>query len=509
MTEQDIFELIIKHDNHSLSAALTAEDFDYTVTDEKGDTFLHCAARVNNPAAVEVLLKKGKSALGEKDSGGYSVLMTACAWRSLDVTELLLDKYIFYFDINEPNEDSSWDTPFALLNSNSGSALEQDRLDKREELLKKMICFGAVSDFFAARRKRDELLETVPEEIIKFKPEYYEQAEKIISNVQPVDSLTRFAMRKAYHTLAEKALEENELKKAKENIDLCFQTVDLSVDKPAFFDQYFITAANICKKLSEQDSLYEKSYIDSLQTLIDNNVFLTDDKLTADISQYQLKPEKKFTYAENQPKVRTENETFLEAVKRYVEITGESEDTVSPPISAKELEEINEKLPISIPKSLADFYLNHANGLRNGDWPRNFFTLHGASSYHYTLIDAIQDWYGIDDEEWEEQMDEFIDLEPEQIEFIKNNYEIFASFLLHEDIHFYFFYGKNGKMGVTSYTQDGSEFDYEMLNPELPLLKYDSFDELFSKFFQYRINEHLGWKQEREEFIMRILETIM
>ena len=97
--------------------------------------------------------------------------MTACAWRSLDVTELLLDKYIFYFDINEPNEDSSWDTPFALLNSNSGSALEQDRLDKREELLKKMICFGAVSDFFAARRKRDELLETVPEEIIKFKPE--------------------------------------------------------------------------------------------------------------------------------------------------------------------------------------------------------------------------------------------------------------------------------------------------------------------------------------------------
>ena len=509
MTEQDIFELITKHDNHSLSAAIAAGTFDYTNTDKQGDTFLHCAAKVNNPAAVEVLLTKGKSRLDEKDDDECSVFMTACAWKSLDVIELILDKYIFYFDINESNEESDWDTPLALLNSNSGPALEQDRLNKREELVKKMISFGAVSDFFAASRTRDELLEQFPDEIAKFRPEYYEQAEKVISNTQPSDSLSRFALRKAYHALAEKALEENDLKKAEENIGLCFQTVDFSADKPAFYDNYYITAADIFKKLAEQDSQYEKAYIDSLQTIIDNNVYITDENLAGDIVHYGIKPEKKFTFEENQPKVRAQNETFLEAVKRYLEVTGEEEDSVDPPISAEKIKEINEKLPMPIPESLADFYINHANGLRNGEWLSNFFTLHGASPYHYTLMDVIQEWFGLGDEEWEEQMDEYIELEPEKMKFIEDNYEIFASYMLHEDIHFYFFYGKNGKMGVTYFMQDGSEFDPEMLNPEFPLLKYDSFDELLSKFLQYRINEHIGWEQGPEETITQILDKIL
>lgn len=509
MEEQDIFELIIKHDNQSLFNVLASEKFDYTSVDEKGDTFLHCAARENNTAAFEMLLTKGESKLDEKDRDGYSVLMTACAWKSVDIIDLILDKYIFYFDINEPNEKSNWDTPFALFNSTCGPAVKQDRLDKQEELLKKMICFGAVSDFFAAKRKRNELLETFSDEISKFNSEYYEQAEKIISNTQPTDPLSRFALRKAYYTLAQKDLNENNPLRAKENIDLCFQTVDFSADKPAFFSNYYITASNIYKKLADQDKQYEKNYIDSLQTIIDNNIYLSDKNLAEDISYYQLKPEKKFTFEENQLKVRTENETFLEALKRYHEITGISEYEASSPLSAEKLKEINEKLPIPIPKSIADFYLNHSSGLCSGNWPNEYFNLFNASSYHYTLIDAVQEWFGLDDEEWEEQMDEFINLEPEQIDFLKDNYEIFASYLLHEDTHFYFFYGKNGKMGVTAFMQDGSEFDYEMLNPELPLLKYDNFDEFLSKFFQYRINVHLGWQEEREEFIMSLLDKIM
>ena len=502
MDTEQIFKMIIEYDNEQLAQVLD-DTLDYTARDSKGDTFLHCAAREENPEAFELLLSKGKSKIDETDSSGSSVLSTACAWGSLRIVELILADYAFAFDINEGMKQRK-KTPFTLLaySQNSGDA---QLAEKKEHLLILMTALNAKTDSVMLNRRIEKWQEERKNDILEIKAAYYNAALEFVERIQPVNAVNRFALRKAYYQLAETEYYRGDLESAMDHLNFLFSIADMKDEKELFAVEYEELRVHVYKVYAEQHEGWIPYYKEVLQTIVDNNIPLQDQNIYEDITNYDVNVTGKYTLLQNEAAVRQKDENFLDAFNRYRTIIGTDKGyELGEAAADSEITVAESKIGMKLPQALKMFYMNTANGLSDEllMWCNglDFSGLDDITGF----FESVQEWFGDDDFDFVEESE----ISPETEEFVNNNYKVFATFYENEDSHYKFFFGKNGKFGISPFQQDGLYFDSEILEPEMSLLRYDDFDELMSKFFQRLINIELCRQNLLEDTYWRSLESI-
>lgn len=485
MNTDQIFEMIINFDNEKLARILD-DSLDYEVRDRKGDTFLHCAVREGNPEAFELLLTKGRSRIDELNGSGISVLRTACAWGALGIVDLILTKYAFAFDINEGMKQGE-NTPFTLLFRSRDNG-DSRRQQEKERLGLIMAALNAKSDSGMIERTIEKWKESCEDEILDIKAAYYDAALEFVERIQPENAVNRFALRKAYYHLAETEYHCGNLESAMERLNTLFSIADLTDEKELFAVEYEELRVRIYKIFAEHHEGWVPYYKEVLQIIADNNIPLTDQSFYEDIVKYDIKVTGKYTLPQNQAAVRFENESFLEAFNRYRKIIGDDEGyEVFEPALESEINETEIKIGMKIPQELKMFYLKTGNGLLDErlKWCQglNFNGVGEITGF----FESIQQWFDGDDFNFTEESE----ISAETAAFVNNNYKVFATFYENEDSHYKFFFGKNGRFGISPFQQDGLYFDLKVLEPEMAQLRYDNLDELMSKFFQLLINEKL------------------
>lgn len=489
MDTEQIFRLITEFQNEALEAVLDGK-LDYTVRDSHGDTFLHCAARVDNAEAFELLLTKGRSKIDEQDSGGASVLMTACAWGSLGVVDLLLTKYAFAFDMNEGMQAN--DTmPYTYLGRARREGAGDDWYKYKLELLFQMIALGARSDSFMMEREIIEWQQADGEyfeEIAAPKQAYYDAALDFVERIEPVDALNRFALRNAYFHLAKVEYERGDMTVAMEHLHLLFSIADLDDNKPLFAAEQEELRVQIYKLAAKQNEAWLPYYKEVLQTIVDNNIPMRDSAIYQDIAELDIVVSGQYTLPQNKAAVRVAGEQLLAALARLSEvIENKLENTVEEPATTEELEAAVVKIGFALPKDLVDFYTQVGNGFSDGRlmWCQGLDISRASTIVGF--FTSVQEWFGGDDFDFVEESE----ISAVDAEFVNSNYKVFATYYENEDSHYKFFFGKNGRFGISAFQQDGLYFDEQLLNHDMPLLQYDDLNEMMSKFMQIQINQYL------------------
>ena len=485
MNTEQIFNMIIDFENEQLAGILD-DTLDYKARDSKGDTFLHCAARVGNTEAFELLLSKGKSKIDETDSGGCSVLMTACAWGALETLELILTDYAFAFDINEGMKQSK-KTPFTELSYTQNKG-DEEWFKEKERLLMLMVALNAKSDYSMLESKIEKWWENNKNDILEMKAQYYNAALEFVERIQPDNAVNCFALRKAYYMLAETEYYRGDPESAMDHLNLLFSIADMEDDKELFAVEYEELRVHVYKVYAERHEGWMPYYKEILQTIVDNNIPLQDHIIYEDIINYDIRVTGKYTLPQNQAAVRLENESFLDAFTRYEKIIGADKGyKASEPATESDIAAAEAKIGMKIPQELKTVYMNIGNGIFS-EFLRGYCKLDFVSAADIVgFFESVQEWFQEDDFDFVEE----VDVSVETAEFVNNNYKVFATFYENEGIHYKFFFGKNGKFGISSFCEDGLEFDFDILEPEMPLLSYESLDELMSKLFQLLINREL------------------
>ncbi|WP_171015040.1 ankyrin repeat domain-containing protein [Culicoidibacter larvae] len=488
MDTEQIFQLITEFNNDELEGVLDGT-LDYTVRDSHGDTFLHCAARVDNVNALQLLLTKGKSMIDEVDSGGASVLMTACAWGSLGVVDLLLTKYAFAFDMNEGMQADKT-MPYTYLGRARRDGADDEWYGFKLELLFQMIALGAHSDSFMMEREIIEWQQAdgkYYDKIVVAKQAYNEAAVDFVARIQPVDALNRFALRNAYFLLAKAEYARGDMTAAMEHLNVLFSIADLADDKPLFTAEQEELRVQVYKLAAQQNEEWLPYYKEVLQTIVDNNIPMADSTIYQDIADINVVASGQYTLPQNKAAVRVAGESLLDAFLRHRKvIENELEYTVSEPATAEELAAAASEIGFELPKDLVDFYTKVGNGFSDGRliWCQGLDISRATGIVGF--FESVQEWFGGDDFDFVEESE----ISAEDVEFVNSNYKVFATYYENEDSHYKFFFGKNGRFGISQFCQDGLEFNEQLLERDMPLLQYDDLDEMMSKFLQIQVNRY-------------------
>ena len=185
--------------------------------------------------------------------------------------------------------------------------------------------------------------------------------------------------------------------------------------------------------------------------------------------------------------------------------------------TAQQIAESDQKVGCPMPESLRKFYMEvGASG--NDYWDENSYRYglcFNYPRYFRGLMDYIRDdWYHMADVALERKADWFERYykgSQESINFLNENYIVFANYGFGEDHAYLLVYGKNGKMGVIHFAQDYWDWkDMEYLTNTEYLLRYDSIEEMISRMFNaiihfdvFRIQEWNTWVKGPYELIDR------
>ncbi|MDU1904750.1 MAG: SMI1/KNR4 family protein [Dysgonomonas sp.] len=363
--------------------------------------------------------------------------------------------------------------------------------------------------------------------------DFLSQSQDWIYGIDPEYSEVRKTARTSYTILAmdalEKATDDEGALKAMNFINECFDieiTWKESQDETNPHLSYYEPKAIIYRRIRHIKLRYEIEYYYTLEQIAKNKVIIKDKQVKTDIENLgNHNPLQEL-------RIGKQGETFEEAIKRYEAIfdmnnPDEESDYLQiysnsfefkPPYSNKEITAIEKNLEVPLPASLKHFYTTIAGSGGNA------YNLHGLEIYSpdkiYGLMDYIRyNWYydKKDDspeatkawyEQWYEE--ELTDSDMAYMTANNENYKVVGLYYFSGEDIFVMVYGKDGKMGVFEFKQDTWAGDLGILIEEgLPILKYNSFDELISKIFDVAIlrdrfqeweesadvaNELFGWE---------------
>jgi hypothetical protein len=311
-------------------------------------------------------------------------------------------------------------------------------------------------------------------------------------------NMPRATLRAAYNTKAwfaqDGAKTKKDIEKAIEYIELCFSTISPIDEK--LYNNFYVTKVFVYKRAIEFDEKYKTAYILSLKDIIKQGIdkerllevggILKDDILkdlySVDVLGMELFPE---------------NETYIEAVDRYIKFFDLPLDgLVNVKASQQEIKEAQGRTKFIFGDEFLKIYTNERQINRDA-----------FDSFQLRKIDKLENFFAFFEfmwflSEWKEWFLSEVGSE-EDFDFIKDNYVIFGSMCFYDDPIF-FMYGKNGKFGAFLLYQDeryDKKYYLPMRDKHMPILRFDSVDELFSKVVTVLIKHNIGeWSIFKEGF---------
>lgn len=294
----------------------------------------------------------------------------------------------------------------------------------------------------------------------------------------------RHTLRSSYKMLAwniyEAAKTKEDTLKAVDLIDKCFETVSPIDDSPLV--PHYEVKALIYLKAAQYDNIYEVEYENTLKNIIEEKVEVFTDEIREELVEFQKRNPL------NRLRFGVEDETWEQAVERYMTAFSLQENpfVFNAPATPEEIAQSEQKSGFQYPDSLNQFCMLVGNGSGNEVNVHGLY-LEGVSPYKGLLDTICFDWYGENENTKESWYDDWYS-DAEAAAFINENYKVVGVYYFNEDNHYYFLLGKNKKMGVINFQQDDwSDLDF-LLDENLPILRYDNFEELMSRFFNVLIN---------------------
>ena len=345
------------------------------------------------------------------------------------------------------------------------------------------------------------------------KAKYISTAQGMVQKFQPTkDELKsnnhvafRTQFRRSHGILANYFLEENDLPKALELINKCFDIKSGSGDYGDVFEAFHVTRAKIFLSAMRAGLVTKEEAFEAI-SLYKRRRAAAPYAVAADAELDAIASSSEFESQGASPleKLKTgpKDESALKAIKRYenalesLEIDEDEsalwEVEILDKESQKDIEALEKKLQTSIPKSLKEFYSNHgAVNIKDFDlWNSlQVCTLSKVAG----LVDQIDAFWG-GRPEFKKYM------KAAELEALNTQFFVFGQYHHDDNYNTHFFFDKTGNFGTITYNQDEWDDFQDRLNDLLSgkTAVNLTFDELISAQVNDLVQSLIEYKDEKD-----------